>query len=155
VEMRRVLAENQEMTLKLAASEARIAELQRSGGSQSSVGVSPLPTAGEDVVEAENANNLLQLARRLHEEHVREGIQKRDELIAEGHAQAARIVQEAETEHAALTLRLQAERKSIQGEVEGLKEFERGYRSSLKAFINQQLQGLESTSQPAATPEGA
>ena len=117
VEMRRVLAENEEMTQKLAASEARIAELQRSGGSQSSVGVSPLPTAGEDVVEAENANNLLQLASRLHEEHVREGIQKRDELIAEGHAQAARIVQEAVTEHAALTQRLDAERKSIQGEV--------------------------------------
>jgi hypothetical protein len=64
-------------------------------------------------------------------------------------------VQEAETEHAALTQRLDAERKSIQGEVEQLKEFEREYRSSLKAFINQQLQGLESTSQPAATPEGA
>lgn len=155
VEMRRVLAENDDLTQKLAASEARIAELQRSGGSQSSVGVSPLPTTGEDVVEAENANNLLQLARRLHEEHVREGIQKRDELIAEGHAQAARIVQEAETEHAAIKQRLYGERKSIESEVEQLKDFEREYRSSLKAFITGQLQGLESTSQPAATPEGA
>jgi hypothetical protein len=52
-------------------------------------------------------------------------------------------------------LRLDAERKSIEAEVEALKQFEREYRSSLKAFINQQLQGLESTSQPAATPEGA
>ena len=155
VEMRRVLAENEEMTRKLAASEARIAELQRSGGSQSSVGVSPLPTAGENVVEAENANNMLQLARRLHEEHVREGIQKRDELIAEGHAQAARIVQEAEAGHASVKLRLDVERKAIEAEVEGLREFERQYRASLKAFIYQQLQGLESTSQPAATPEGA
>ena len=155
VEMRRVLAENEEMTQKLAASEARIAELQRSGGSQSSVGVSPLPTAGEDVVETGNANNLLQLARRLHEEHVREGIKKRDELIAEGHVQAARIVQEAEADHASVKLRLDAERRSIEAEVEGLKEFEREYRAKLKAFINQQLKGLESTSQPAATPEGA
>ena len=96
VEMRRVLAENDFLSQKLAASEARIAELQRSGGSASYVGVSPLPTAGGDFAESENANNLLQLARRLHEEHVREGIQKRDELIGEGHAQAARIVQEAE-----------------------------------------------------------
>jgi len=155
VEMRRVLAENEDLTQKLAASEARIAELQRSGGSQSSVGFSPLPSSGDDVVEAENANNLLQLARRLHEEHVREGIQKRDELIAEGHAQAARIVQEAETEHAAAQERLNAERQAAQSEIDELKSFEREYRSSLKAFINQQLQGLESSSQPDATPEGA
>ena len=154
VEMRRVLAENEDLTQKLAASEARIAELQRSGGSQSSVGVSPLPSSGDDVVEAENANNLLQLARRLHEENVREGIQKRDELIAEGHAQAARIVQEAETEHAAAKERLDAERKAAQSEIDELKSFEREYRSSLKAFINQQLQGLESSSQPDTNPEG-
>lgn len=155
VEMRRVLAENEDLTQKLAASEARIAELQRSGGSQSSVGVSPLPTTGDDVVEAENANNLLQLARRLHEEHVREGIQKRDELIAEGHAQAARIVQEAEIEHLQFKQRLESERASIESEVEGLKAFEREYRSSLKSFINDQLRNLDMTSQPGASPEGA
>ncbi len=154
VEMRRVLAENEDLTQKLAASEARIAELQRSGGSQSSVGVSPLPSSGDDVVEAENANNLLQLARRLHEEHVREGIQKRDELIAEGHAQAARIVQEAETEHAGAKKRMADERKVVQAGIDQLKDFEREYRSSLKAFISQQLQGLESSAQPETTPEG-
>jgi len=157
VEMRRVLAENEDLTQKLAASEARIAELQRSGGSQSSVGVSPLPSSGDSLVEAENenANNLLQLARRLHEEHVREGIQKRDELIAEGHVQAARIVQEADTEHAAAKERLKAERQAVEREIDELKGFEREYRSSLKAFINKQLQGLESSSQRGATPEGA
>ena len=157
VEMRRVLAENEDLTQKLAASEARIAELQRSGGPQSSVGVSPLPSSGDSLVEAENenANNLLQLARRLHEEHVREGIQKRDELIAEGHVQAARIVQEADTEHAAAKERLKAERQAVETEIDELKRFESEYRSSLKAFINKQLQGLESSSQRGATPEGA
>ena len=154
VEMRRVVAENDELSQKLAASEARIAELQRGGGSQSSVGVTPLPAAGGDVVEAENANNLLQLARRLHEEHVREGLQKRDELIAEGHAQAARIVQEAETEHRQVVERLGAERKTIENSVEELRNFEREYRSSLREFINQQLAGLETTSAPAQQPEG-
>jgi DivIVA domain-containing protein len=154
VEMRRVLAENDDLSQKLAASEARIAELQRSGGSASTVGVNPLPSSGGDVVDAENANNLLQLARRLHEEHVREGIQKRDELIAEGHAQAARIVQEAETEHAQATQRLTNERRAIEGEVEQLRNFEREYRASLKAFINQQVQSLDSPSLPPARPEG-
>jgi len=155
VEMRRVLAENDDLSQKLAASEARIAELQRSGGSASSVGVNPLPSYGGNVVDAESSNNLLQLARRLHEEHVREGIQKRDELIAEGHAQAARIVQEAETEHSQAKQRLRAEYQSIEGEVEQLRNFEREYRANLKAFISQQVQSLDSPSLPPARPEGA
>jgi vacuolar-type H+-ATPase subunit H len=114
--------------------------------------VAPLPTTGEDVVDAENANNLLQLARRLHEEHVREGIQKRDELIAEGHAQAARIVAEAETEHRAHVAHLANERSTIQASVDQLRSFEREYRSSLKAFIHNQLGALESTSAPGEIP---
>jgi DivIVA domain-containing protein len=44
-----------------------------------------------------NTNNLLQLARRLHEEHVREGIEKKEALIAEGQATAARALDEANT----------------------------------------------------------
>jgi DivIVA domain-containing protein len=62
----------------------------------------PAPTfaapaaATEAGIDPNNTNNLLQLARRLHEEHVREGVEKRDALIAEGHQEAARVVQEAE-----------------------------------------------------------
>jgi DivIVA domain-containing protein len=153
VEMRRLVGENEELAQKMAASEGRIAELQRSGGSASTVGVAPvLPPGGEDVVDTENANNLLQLARRLHEEHVREGIQKRDELIAEGHAQAARIVAEAEAEHRGYVAQLEAERAQVQVSVDQLRSFERDYRASLKAFINQQLGQLEATSAPGGAP---
>jgi DivIVA domain-containing protein len=152
VEVRRLVGENDELAKKIAASDARIAELQRSGGASGSVGVAPVLPTGGDVVDAENANNLLQLARRLHEEHVREGIQKRDELIAEGHAQAARIVAEAETEHRAYVAKLEADRSVVQGSVEQLRSFEREYRASLKAFINQQLGQLENTSAPGAAP---
>jgi len=144
VEIRRVVAENEVYVQKLAATEGRIAELQRGGPTASPVGVSPAASSGE-VVDTENANNLLQLARRLHEEHVREGIQKRDELIAEGHAQAARIVAEAETDHRAAVARLEAERSSISKTVEDLRAFEREYRTSLKSFINEQVRGLDST----------
>jgi DivIVA domain-containing protein len=140
VEMRRLVAENDELSKKIAASESRIAELQRSGGSAGTVGVAPAVVAPIEGVDTENANNLLQLARRLHEEHVREGIQKRDELIAEGHAQAARIVAEAETEHRAHVQALETER------------FEREYRSSLTSFITNQLRSLESTSAPSGPP---
>ncbi|ROQ40862.1 DivIVA domain-containing protein [Frondihabitans sp. PhB188] len=75
------------------------------------------------VDETTSTNNLLQLARRLHEEHVREGIEKRDALIAEGHATAAQLVSEAETtsrtkteqfeaEHQARVAALEAEQKA-------------------------------------------
>ena len=73
----------------------------------------------------------------------------------EGHAQAARIVQEAQTQHAQEVARLHSERSVIEGEVEQLRAFEREYRLSLKSFINQQIQGLESTSAPSAPPAGA
>jgi DivIVA domain-containing protein len=153
VEMRRLSSENEELAKKIAAGDARIAELQRSGGSTGSVGLAaPMATALEGV-DTENANNLLQLARRLHEEHVREGIQKRDELIAEGHAQAARIVAEAEAEHRAHVAHLETQRSGIQASVDQLRNFEREYRQSLTSFINDQLRSLESTSAPAEPPQ--
>jgi DivIVA domain-containing protein len=153
VEMRRLVSENEELAKKITASESRIAELQRSGGSSGSVGVAPVIAAPTEGVDTENANNLLQLARRLHEEHVREGIQKRDELIAEGHAQAARIVAEAETEHRAHVAQLENERSLVQASVDKLRNFEREYRSSLTAFINNQLRSLETTSAPGEQPQ--
>lgn len=152
VEMRRLAAENEELAKKLAVGESRISELQRNGGSSGSVGVASVsaPADGEDT---ENANNLLQLARRLHEEHVREGIQKRDELIAEGHAQAARIVAEVETEHRAHLAKLDNQRLQVQASVEQLRDFEREYRSSLTSFINDQLRSLGTASAPGEQPQ--
>ena len=101
VELRRLNQENDELKQRLVAADARIAELQRSGGVASAaeaaapqpVAAAPAPAysapapasapAAQDAaaIETTNTNNLLQLARRLHEEHVREGIaeaQKRE-----------------------------------------------------------------------------
>ena len=151
VEMRRVVAENEEALHKLAATEGRIAELQRGGPAASSVGIVSA-AAADEVVDTENTNNLLQLARRLHEEHVREGIQKRDELIAEGHAQAARIVAEAEISHRSALANLEAERAGVVKEVEELRTFEREYRASLKSFIGSQVSALDATLESASRP---
>ena len=53
--------------------------------------------ADPNAADTTNTNNLLQLARRLHEEHVREGVEKRDALIAEGQEEANRVLADAET----------------------------------------------------------
>lgn len=106
VELRRLGQENEDLRQRLIASESRIAELQRSSvpvtgeqAAQAPISQLSYPTAQTDVsaVDPSNTNNLLQLARRLHEEHVREGVEKRDALIAEGQSTASRVISEAET----------------------------------------------------------
>lgn len=121
------------------------------------------PAATDTAVDPNNTNNLLQLARRLHEEHVREGVEKRDALIAEGHEEAARVVSEAETAQRAAaqeaeaaqraqisTLeserqQLETERQQLEGKVEELRNFEREYRLKLKSYIEGQLRELDTT----------
>lgn len=155
VELRRLNQENEELRQRLAASEARIAELQRAGGS---VPAAPVPVESgygnqfDPSMDPNNTNNLLQLARRLHEEHVREGMEKRDALIAEGHATAARVVSEAEAAHRAQLGALQAERNELERRIEELRGFEREYRTKLKSYIEGQLRELESTSALTSGP---
>jgi DivIVA domain-containing protein len=108
VELRRLNQETEELRQRLIASDSRINELQRSAAQpapaafdQPVAASAPAPaafagSAVEPSIDPSNTNNLLQLARRLHEEHVREGVEKRDALIAEGHATAARVTDEAQ-----------------------------------------------------------
>ena len=96
-----------------------------------------------DLDEQTSTTNLLQLARRLHEEHVREGIEKRDALIAEGHATAARVVAEAEAKQRAQIGILDQERLALEKRVDELRVFEREYRQKLKSYIEGQLRELD------------
>jgi DivIVA domain-containing protein len=190
VEMRRLTQENDELKQRLVAADARIAELQRSGGASASweqasvpsvasapmasapvasAPAAPVPSAPaysapvasapvdrDDSDETTSTSNLLQLARRLHEEHVREGIAKRDEIIAEGQATAARLVADAESEQREAIERIQSEKTQLEKRVEELRVFEREYRTQLRTYIQGQLRELEGTSaapaQPAAAP---
>lgn len=146
VEMRRLTDENTALRAELTSTKAALAQAQ----SQPPAPAVPTPSAAssvsvDDPIDAEGTTNLLQLARRLHEEHVREGIQKRDELIAEGHAQAARIVSEAEEEQKRRMAVFQQERTAIETKIEQLRGFEREYRQSLRGFIESQLATLDTT----------
>jgi len=170
VELRRLNQENEELRQRLVAGEARINELQRSGAAapapaaapQAAPAAAPEPAfaaqADAAAMDPSNTNNLLQLARRLHEEHVREGMEKRDALIAEGHATAARVVSEAQQAQQAQLAGLEQEKQSLERKVDELRSFEKEYREKLRAYIQEQLQGLENTnvlttgSAPAAAP---
>lgn len=167
VELRRLNQENEELRQRLAAAESRAGE---GGGAQAAapspvyaepaaapptVAV-PTPTAApqSEIDEQTSTTNLLQLARRLHEEHVREGVEKRDALIAEGHATAARIVAEAEAKQRAQMGILDQERVALEKRVDELRVFERDYRAKLKSYIEGQLRELD-TAQPVQVSGGS
>ncbi|UKF30354.1 DivIVA domain-containing protein [Clavibacter phaseoli] len=101
------------------------------------------PSADEDD-ETSSTSSLLKLARKLHEEHVREGVEKRDALVAEAHATAARIAAEAEAEQRSKTAALEKERQVLEGRIDELRTFEREYRTKLKGYIEGQLRELDS-----------
>jgi DivIVA domain-containing protein len=184
VELRRLNQENEELRQRLVAADARINQLQSApqpaAASSQFVEQAPAPVAApvpEPVAAApapaayptdtgssdpQNTNNLLQLARRLHEEHVREGVEKRDALIAEGHATAARLVADAETKQRQQLNTLDQERTALENRIEELRTFEREYRAKLRSYIEGQLQDLDSSnmlttgsSAPVAAPAAA
>jgi DivIVA domain-containing protein len=172
VELRRLNQENEELRQRLMAADSRINELQAGGAPMAAPVAAPAPVpepafaqadAGVDPSDPANTNNLLQLARRLHEEHVREGMEKRDALIAEGHAAAARVVSEAEQAQRTQLGQLEQERVGLERQIDELRTFEREYRSKLKGYIEGQLRDLETTNalttsggagQPAAVTAG-
>jgi hypothetical protein len=94
-------------------------------------------------IDGNSTNNLLQLARKLHDDHVREGISKRDALIAEGHATAARVIREAEAQQRVELSKFEQERAMLEHTILELKSFEREYRIKIKAYIEAQLADLE------------
>lgn len=171
VELRRLTAENEELRQRLQAAESapKPAQAEQSAPTPepepepAPVAAAPEPapvaaaapastvSADEDT---EGTTNLLTLARRLHEEHVREGIEKRDALIAEGTAQAARLVSEAEAKQRQIiadtenTNRqrvavLEQEQRQLEGKIDELRTFERDYRAQLKSYIQGQLAELD------------
>lgn len=161
VELRRLGQENEELRQRLMAGDARINELQRGGGAAPAPLPVPeaMPSPGfaggiDPTSDPTNTNNLLQLARRLHEEHVREGIEKRDSLIAEGHAAAARIVSEAEANQRAELSSLDRERVALEHRVDELRAFEREYRHKLRGHLEGLLHDLEATAVPAGVAAG-
>lgn len=170
VELRRLGQENADLRQRLLASDGRIAELQRSPGgmagalaaSSSDIATSltnpaaafPEAMAEATLNEPNNTNNLLQLARKLHDEHVREGITKRDALIAEGQATAARLLRETEAQQRSDLSRLEQEKALLEHSIQELRQYERDYRASIRNFIEAQLRDLDVPAQSPSTPQG-
>ncbi|TFC63925.1 DivIVA domain-containing protein [Cryobacterium sp. TMT2-15-1] len=152
VELRRLTAENEELKARVSSGGAAepAAEVAPAPEAVAEPVVAPAvvasPVVAGPIDETAGTTNLLQLARRLHEEHVKEGAEKRDALIAEGHATAARLVAEAEAKQRAQLSILDQERSVLETKIDDLRTFEREYRQKLKSYIETQLRDLDATS---------
>jgi DivIVA domain-containing protein len=163
VELRRLTQENEELKAQLESGSAPVAPAPAPAAAEETPAPAPVAEvfapvaaapaavstpapAAEVEDDAVSTTNLLQLARRLHDEHVKEGADKRDALIAEGHATAARIVAEAETKQRNELARLNQEKAGIEHRIDELRTFEKDYRSGLKSYIEDQLKDLTSSS---------
>jgi DivIVA domain-containing protein len=165
VELRRLTQENEELKAQLESGSAPVAAAPAPAAAAAEETPAPAPVAevpapvaaapaavstpapaAEVEDDAVSTTNLLQLARRLHDEHVKEGADKRDALIAEGHATAARIVAEAETKQRNELARLNQEKAGIEHRIDELRTFEKDYRAGLKGYIEDQLKDLTSSS---------
>lgn len=163
-ELRRLNAENDELRAKLSACESRVAELSRGGGARARqeqapapapvAAPTPAPTPAPAPVPAqpapaaassgpESAAGMLALAQKLHDEHVEAGKAERQKIVGEAQEHAARLVREAEEKQRETLGDLEEQRQVLQRKVEQLRQFEREYRSRLKAYLEDQLKQLE------------
>ena len=150
VEWRKTIAENDELKAKLAAYEsgesapapAPVAApvAPPAPAMADSQGAGPVATAG-----------IIELAQRLHDEHVAEGLAQRDKLVADAKAQAASIVSEAETRGREEVSRLDRERQGLETRISELRQFEHDYRAQLRSYMEAKLRDLETVSTNSAS----
>lgn len=150
VELRRLIQENQDLQERLSSSDAAAAPsspAEETSAPEPAASSEPAPSAPVQAApvqdESESSNSLLVLARRLHDEHVREGAEKRDQLIADGNATAARVVAEAEAKQREELAKLDEQRTVLEKEIDELRVFEREYRQQLRSYIESHLRDLD------------
>lgn len=159
VEWRKNIAEADELRAKLAAFESGEAAPAPVAAAAPITAVEeivvPQPAAAGAPPAAATAG-IIELAQRLHDEHVAEGKAQRDQLVADAQAQASKIVSEAEAKQREETARLEKERAALESRITELRQFERDYRAQLRSYIEGKLRDLETTAAASgSTPVSA
>ena len=168
VEWRKALEENAELKAKLAAYESGekpAAEAQPAEQAPAVVDEVPAPVAAAPApaVPAEVGGasttataGIIELAQRLHDEHVAEGEAKKNQLISEAESEVERIRTEAQAKQREESARLERERNSLEARITELRNFERDYRTQLRGYIEGQLRDLdEKSASTDSTPVSA
>src|SRR6187402_220406 len=152
VEWRKTIAENDELKAKLAAYESGEAAQAPAPAPVAAPVAAPAPALAESQGAGPVATaGIIELAQRLHDEHVAEGLAQRDKLVADAKAQAASIVSEAETRGREEVARLDRERSGLESRISELRQFEHDYRAQLRSYMESKLRDLETVSTNSAS----
>ena len=158
IEWRKALEENVELKAKLAAYESGAAPEAAAPAAEAPAAapVAEAPAEPAPTGSATATAGIIELAQRLHDEHVAEGEAKRNQLISEAESEVARIRTEAEAKQREETARLERERNTLEARITELRNFERDYRSQLRGYIEGQLRELdEKSTSTDSTPVSA
>ncbi|MGO1838166.1 MAG: DivIVA domain-containing protein [Candidatus Microbacterium stercoravium] len=153
VEWRKTIEENEQL-------KARIAELESGTGvaapeaaeapapvieeAPARIAETEVPAAESGVSStASSAAGIIARAERLHDEHVSEGKATASKLVSEAETKAAGIVAAAEAKQREISQKLDSERKSLEGRITELRQFERDYRQQLRGYFEQKLADLD------------
>ena len=170
--MRQLEAENADLKAKLDAANRRVAEL----GDTAARGISET-TVVEPVVQQQEppvapvapvmtppvfqqgaaggeeptaASGMLELAQRLHDEHVANGRAEGERIIGEARATGEQIVREAEDQRNRTLAQLEKERSGLEHKIDELRRFEADYRTRLKSYLHNLLNTVEDASESQA-----
>ncbi|SPT53939.1 cell division protein GpsB [Actinomyces bovis] len=147
--MRQLEAENADLKAKLEAANARIASL--SAGKTEAPAAAPVaPTPAPAIAEAAPvaapaagtgqepaaAKGMLELAQKLHDEHVSNGKAEGERIITEARTTGESIIREAEDQRNRTLAQLEKERSGLEHKIDELRRFETDYRTRLKSFLS-------------------
>jgi len=142
-----------------AAAEQAVRQLQAELDQLRAAGPMPMaggPMAGGD--GEQQALRVLMMAQRTADEHVSEARReadtllneartKADELTREARAKAEALERDARQRHQEVMGSLDAKRTALKKHIEELKQFEREYRTRLRAYLESQLRDLDGRGQ--------
>ena len=151
--MRQLEAENADLKAKLEAANRRVAQLGEGASIPAAPAspVSPEPAMSMPAVSAGEtggqgpaaASGMLELAQRLHDEHVANGKAEGERIVTEARSTGEQIVREAEDQRNRTLAQLEKERANLEHKIDELRRFESDYRTRLKSYLQNLLANVE------------
>ena len=89
------------------------------------------------------ASGMLELAQRLHDEHVANGKAEGERIVTEARSTGEQIVREAEDQRNRTLAQLEKERSALEQKIDELRRFESDYRTRLKSYLQNLLANVE------------
>ena len=142
--MRQLEAENADLKAKLEAANRRVAQLGE-GAAIPSAPASPVsPVQAEPAMSMPAVSaGMLELAQRLHDEHVANGKAEGERIVTEARSTGEQIVREAEDQRNRTLAQLEKERANLEHKIDELRRFESDYRTRLKSYLQNLLANVE------------